>query len=188
MIEVPVNQYYHLKGAVMRKTHVLCIIVLCLMTVSSVYAQENWQQYTKENGKLPANEIRAIAEDANGVNWFGTYGGGVVRVNDDQWTVFDEEDGLAYNKVRALAVDNDGVLWVGTSRGLSHYDGSRWTTYTTENSGLQNHCVISIAVDQNNVKWFGTYGGGLVKYDGEEWTVLTTEDGLPDNKIQYHRL
>jgi len=153
------------------------------MAVPSVYAQENWQQYTKENGTLPNNEIRAIAEDANGVKWFGTYGGGVVRVNGDQWTVFDEKDGLAYDKARALAVDNDGDLWVGTSRGLSRYDGSMWTTYTTENSGLPNHCVISIAVDQNNVKWFGTYGGGLVKYDGDTWTILTTEDGLPDNKI-----
>ena len=171
------------KGAAMRKTHILCILLLSLMTVPSVYAQENWQQYTKENGTLPNNEIRAIAEDANGVKWFGTYGGGVVRVNGDQWSVFDEKDGLAYNKARALAIDKDGVLWVGTSRGLSLYDGLMWTTYTTENSGLQNHCVISIAVDQNNVKWFGTYGGGLVKYDGEEWTVLTTKDGLPDNKI-----
>ena len=37
-----------------------------IVLTHAVSAQENWRQYTVTDG-LPANEIRAIAEDTNGV-------------------------------------------------------------------------------------------------------------------------
>ena len=69
----------------------LMITTICLVS-ANLYAQETWKNYSTDDG-LPANEIRAITEDANGVKWFGTDGGGVAKLDGDTWTVYDEEDG-----------------------------------------------------------------------------------------------
>jgi len=142
----------------MKKPVVCLVILLSCLLAGSLYAQESWKNYTIDDG-LPNNEIRAIAEDANGVKWFGTDGGGVTRMDGESWTVYDENDGLVYNKVHELAVDRDGVLWIGTPRGVSSFDGQTWATYTTENSGLASNYVISHAVDEDGVKWFGSIVG-----------------------------
>ncbi|MCE5251893.1 T9SS type A sorting domain-containing protein, partial [bacterium] len=148
----------------------------------NVSGQELWREYTKADG-LPANEIRAITEDANGAMWFGTDGGGVAKFDGEKWTVYGEKDGLVYNKARTMALDRENILWVGTPHGLSSFGGEKWTTYTSENSGLASNHVTSIEVDELNRKWLGTYGGGLVCYDGNTFTTQTKKDGLADDYI-----
>ncbi|MCE5249557.1 hypothetical protein LLG96_04975 [bacterium] len=96
------------------------IIAVCLSAVAAA-GDGSWRQFTTADG-LPANEVRAIAEDANGVLWFGTDGGGVARYDGASWTVYGEKDGLVNNEARELAFDKDGVLWVGTPRGVSRND------------------------------------------------------------------
>ena len=92
------------------KANVLyAVIVFVIISTGSAFSQETWKQYTVADG-LPANEIRAIVEDASGVKWFGTDGGGVARFDGEFWSVYTEEDGLVYNGARELAIDNDGVL------------------------------------------------------------------------------
>ena len=157
------------------------IIAVCLYAVSAA-GDESWKQFTTADG-LPANEVRAIAEDTSGVLWFGTDGGGVARYDGGRWSVYTEKDGLVNNEARELAFDKDGVLWVGTPRGVSSFDGVKWNTYTTENSGLAANQVTAIAVDDRNRKWFGIYRQGLVCFDGTSVEIYTTEDGLPDNMI-----
>ncbi|MBN1295074.1 MAG: T9SS type A sorting domain-containing protein [Candidatus Latescibacteria bacterium] len=166
----------------MKKVRVYLVFLIICLIAGSLYAQETWKNFTTDNG-LPANEIRAIAEETNGIKWFGTEGGGVAKLDGDTWTVYDEKDGLVYNKARELVVDKDGILWVGTPRGVSSFDGKTWTTYTTENSGLASNHITSIEVSEDNVKWFGTNGGGLVRYDGKTFTTQTKKDGLVDDYI-----
>ena len=166
----------------MKIIRVFLMISITYMFSANSYAQEIWKNYSTDDG-LPANEIRAIAEDTNGVKWFGTDGGGVAKLDGDTWTVYNEEDGLVYNKARKLAVDINGNLWVGTPRGVSSFDGKSWATYTTENSGLVSNYVISLAVDENNMKWFGTINSGVSIFDGQSWKTLTEKDGLAGNRV-----
>ncbi|MCE5248904.1 T9SS type A sorting domain-containing protein [bacterium] len=157
------------------------IIAVCLFAISAA-GDERLKQFTTADG-LPANEVRAIAEDANGALWFGTDGGGVARYDGASWTVYGEKDGLVNNEARELAFDKDGVLWVGTPRGVSSFDGVKWNTYTTENSGLASNYVISLAVDAKNNKWFGTIDKGVSIFDGSSWKTLTEKDGLAGNRV-----
>ena len=68
--------------------------------------------------------VKAVAIDASGGKWFGTYGGGVSYLDDNEspwfvaddiWTTFTaDDDGLADDSVLAVAIDASGGKWFGT--------------------------------------------------------------------------
>jgi len=82
-----------------------------------------WRNYTIADG-LPNGRVWAIHQDSEGFIWFGTWGGGVLRFDGNQFVNFTTKDGLAGNSIRPIYSDNvDGYIWIGTSNGLSRYDG-----------------------------------------------------------------
>ncbi|MCI0485920.1 MAG: ATP-binding protein [Blastocatellia bacterium] len=73
-----------------------------------------WGAVTLFHG-LPSNHTRAIAQDREGVMWFGT-DGGLVRY-DGQRIQKAATDGPVAGRVHALRFDPEGSLWVGTEAG-----------------------------------------------------------------------
>jgi signal transduction histidine kinase/ligand-binding sensor domain-containing protein len=73
-----------------------------------------WGAVTLFHG-LPSDRVRAIAQDADGVMWFGT-DAGLARY-DGRRTQTVAEGGLAGKRVHALRFDDDGALWIGTETG-----------------------------------------------------------------------
>jgi ligand-binding sensor domain-containing protein len=65
--------------------------------------------------------VTAIAIDAAGHEWFGTYGGGVSHFDGTTWTTYTTADGLASNGVSAIAIDAAGHRWFGTEGGVSKF-------------------------------------------------------------------
>jgi ligand-binding sensor domain-containing protein len=112
----------------------------------------------KDIGRANPNYVLAIAIDAKGAKWFGTWGAGLSRFDGRRWTTFTQADGLGGNYIHALGVDREGLLWAGTDGGASWYDGARWRTYTTRDGLLDNN-VFSMAFDEHGVRWFGTWKG-----------------------------
>lgn len=104
------------------------------------------------------NYIVAIAVDAEGAVWAGTWGGGLSRFDGKDWTTMTMSDGLPSNHIFSLYADG-ADLWIGTSHGLVKKtpDGSL-TTYTRED-GLYSDAVFSLAKDQDGTLWVGSYGG-----------------------------
>ena len=132
-----------------------------------------WSLY---NSFYTNSQVTAIAIDANGDKWFGTYGGGVTKVSNTTWTYYTHDpnnpNSVASNKIRCITIDAKGNKWIGTDgNGVSLFDGSSWTNYTTKN-GLADDRVYCIAVDKQGNKWFGT-NGGASKYDGTTWTTYS---------------
>ena len=77
-----------------------------------------------------SNFVGAICASADGGMWFGTNGGGVCRLRNGQWTVYDADSGaLPNDQVRCMleATGRDGepVLLVGTRGGLARFTGGR---------------------------------------------------------------
>ena len=73
-----------------------------------------WGAVTLFHG-LPSDQVHAIAQDREGVMWFGT-DAGLARYDGRRvQTVSDE--GLASRRVLALREDGAGALWVGTDGG-----------------------------------------------------------------------
>jgi ligand-binding sensor domain-containing protein len=131
--------------------------------------------YDKWNSGLPDNDVRAIAIDAQGNKWIGTYWGGLAKFDGVNWTVYNTSNsGLPYNRVTAIAIDGQGNKWIGTPGALAKFDGVKWTIYPVG--------VDALAIDGRGNIWIAS--AGLVKFDGVNWTVYNTSNsGLPVNGI-----
>jgi signal transduction histidine kinase/ligand-binding sensor domain-containing protein len=100
------------------------LLTLCLLPVAFSLQQSNsqnepqtlhrWGALTLFHG-LPSDQVRAVAQDAEGQMWFGT-DAGLARYDGRRiQTVTDE--GLRGPRVRALKTDAGGALWVGADGG-----------------------------------------------------------------------
>jgi signal transduction histidine kinase/ligand-binding sensor domain-containing protein/CheY-like chemotaxis protein len=56
--------------------------------------------------------------DADGVIWLGTYGHGLVRLEDGRVDILDTGDGLHENTVYAVSEDRQGRIWLPCNRGI----------------------------------------------------------------------
>ena len=83
----------------------------------SKFDGKRWKNYTREDG-LAGNIVYSIAQESNGVLWFGT-NRGVSRFDGENWTSYSKDSGLLENTVYAIAVAPKGDIWVGTRRGVS---------------------------------------------------------------------
>ena len=112
------------------------------------------------NGKptYNPNYVFSILADHEDTIWAGTWGGGVTRYKDKQWTNFMEKDGLAGNIVYSVAQSSDGIYWFGTNKGLSRFDGDNWDNWNIHN-GLPANDVYAIAATPEGEIWVGTRGG-----------------------------
>ncbi|MFH0864797.1 MAG: two-component regulator propeller domain-containing protein, partial [Bacteroidota bacterium] len=156
-------------------------LLIALLFSLNITNAQTWTNYTTADG-LVNNDVQAIAIDAQGNKWFGTYGGGVSKFDGINWTTYTTVDGLASDDVRAIATDAQGNMWFGTYfGGVTKFDGANWITYTTAD-GLGGNYVTSIAIDAQGNKWFGT-NNGVSRFDGTNWTTYTTADGLGDNNV-----
>ncbi|MDO8999381.1 MAG: two-component regulator propeller domain-containing protein [Bacteroidota bacterium] len=156
------------------------VLVLSFILTGLFLKAQTWMSYDVANG-LANNNVQAIAIDAAGNKWFGTYGGGISKFDGNNWTTYTVDEGLVCDFVRALKFDNAGNLWIGTDGGVSKFDGVNWVNYTTFN-GLSNNLVYAIEIDLNGNKWFTT-NMGISKFNDVNWTIYTTANGLSNNIV-----
>lgn len=77
----------------------------------------NWHNYTTSDG-LAGNIVYSIAQQPDGVLWFGT-SGGISRYDGKTWHNYTKESGLLEDHVYALAVAPNGDIWAGSRRGVT---------------------------------------------------------------------
>ena len=146
-----------------------------------------WKRYTTRDG-LAAAPVSSIAQDSEGVLWFGAAsanrgrtGSAVSRFDGKTFTILTKADGLG-NDVWTIFCAPDGAMWFGTpDDGVFRYDGREFENFTTEDR-LSDNCVYAIDQDADGVMWFGTEGG-VSCYNGWRFENFTTEDGLADNCV-----
>lgn len=144
--------------------------------------------YDTSNSGLPSNSISAIQFDDLGNLWLGTIGGGVVKYDGNDWTVFNSTNtGLPVsNKITDIAVLNSNFIWVSYNSlgmslpgGTAFYDGINWTSYQSIPSGN----VSKIAIQSPDLVWFSNFEDGLAKYNNGTWyTYLTSNSKISSNK------
>jgi len=158
------------------------------------------QTYTRASvaNRMASDYIFTINIDSrNGVKWFGTNNGGLVRYDpsaaaERQWVNFLPANGLADFWVYNIDFGSDGTMWVGTWDGVSRYDpraaeGKQFTNYN-EKDGLANRWVYAVAVDRDQSVWFGTEAG-VSRFDpaspsGRQWRTWRHDDGLGAPNVQ----
>jgi ligand-binding sensor domain-containing protein len=73
---------------------------------------ESWSNYSVEDG-LAGDIVYAIAQDPQGVFWFGT-NRGISRFDGTHWQTYDQHQGMTNLDVYALAVTPAGQVWAGS--------------------------------------------------------------------------
>ncbi len=125
------------------------------------------KNYTAAN-ELPNNSVRSLLVDSNNILWIGTENG-VVKKENDVFTYFFEEDGLALNSCWAIAEDKNNNLWFGSyGGGISIYDGFQFKVLSKKD-GLVHNEITKL------------YASGSYMYVG-------TSDGVSVIDINTHKV
>ena len=131
---------------------------------------KTFRQYTAPIYNLPSdNQIRAIAQDAQGRLWVGSFGAGLCVMDTVFCNVaaFHRETGFYSNAISCIFKDSRQRMWVGTGEGLILFPRpdslSHFTVFTEEN-GLKDSYIRAIAEDKDGNIWFSS-NGGISKYD-----------------------
>jgi signal transduction histidine kinase/ligand-binding sensor domain-containing protein len=98
-----------------------------------------WGAVTLFHG-LPSDQVHAIAQDAEGVMWFGTERG--LAKFDGRRTQTIASEGLLARRVLVLKVDWEGVLWIGTEDGAARLVAGEFQAIT-ETAGKTVTAIIT---------------------------------------------
>lgn len=119
---------------------------------------------------LPANNIMALGEDADGTMWVGTRLGGLSRYDRsrDSFTNFKHDSldahSISDNSINEIFNDKSGNLWIGTSNGLNLYNKKtnkfkRFFNDPRDSTSLSNSLIYSLFEDNKHNFWVGTANG-----------------------------
>jgi ligand-binding sensor domain-containing protein len=113
--------------------------------------------------QLRDNEVWSIAEAKDGGIWAATYGGGVSRYRNGEFTVYTAEQGLVSDYAAVVCADAQSGVWVGTDRGLTLIKDGRFTSFSTK-EGLPGNVVRGLFTDKDGSVWIGTSKGGIARH------------------------
>ncbi len=154
-----------------------------------------WQYFNKDNSPMPANTVLSFSLATDGSLWASFMGdvdpdpyvgGGLLRMNGDQWQVFDDEiaddpdEPLKYWEIKNLVEDSAGNIWFALSgsvdTALYKYDGNQFTRYEAPFPTA----YWDVAIDSED----NIYVNGLTSivncFDQENWYTLPDPDAIVD--------
>jgi murein DD-endopeptidase MepM/ murein hydrolase activator NlpD len=126
--------------------------------------------------------VLAVARDAQGAIWVGTYGQGIYRLplGATAWEPIRHDStktSISYDFVQALAFGSRGEAWYGTvgnGWGLSTDGGTTWKNWTSEQLGREwLYVVPSGIVVRGDTTVIGTADGlQVTTNNGGSWTAI----------------
>jgi signal transduction histidine kinase/streptogramin lyase len=134
---------------------------------------------------LPKSDmiVTTMYEDRKGAVWIGTYGGGVLRFKDGQFTSFNTKNGLSHDVVLSIYEDEDGNLWVGTNGGgVNRLRERIFTTYDMRH-GLSDNVILSLCAGHDGAVWIGTDAAGLNRYKDGACEVFARRERLRNESV-----
>jgi len=134
-----------------------------------------WKYWDTSNG-LTSNEIRAFKQDHNGIIWVGTYGGGVCRYDNGNWSSIRKINGLLNDTVFSIEEDLFGDIWIGTGYGINIISDGR--IFKIDTIFYPDEFTLSLFSDSRGRMWIGT-NWGIILYDYSKfYYAYFIDDGL----------
>ncbi|RAJ32159.1 hybrid sensor histidine kinase/response regulator transcription factor [Pedobacter cryoconitis] len=126
--------------------------------------------------------VHCIYEDAQDNIWFGTEGGGVIKLDRNGITQsrYTTDSGLSSNYIYRIVEDGKHLLWMSSVKGLIRLNPSngKITTYTKENGLITDQFNYSAAYSAaNGIIYFGSIKG-FVAFDPENFNQLSNPPRL----------
>jgi len=105
--------------------------------------------------------ITSIITDTEGYIWAGTWGGGLLCVENEKTEVYNIGNGLNDNNIKSLYIDIEGNMLVGSyENGMSIYKGKQFVSFSEFNEIKKNQVYSIVNFDNDNIL-FGTNNGIL---------------------------
>lgn len=147
--------------------------ILGLLLFQIAFSQESAKLITKQNTKLPENDIYSVTVDKDGNKWFGTATAGLVKYKDDILKIYTLENSIIKgNHISPLFTDSDGTLWISASKPNGLFTVKKDVITEIKNKLIQDlDGVTSIAQNSLGHLYFGGING-VVKYDGKNWSKI----------------
>jgi len=174
----------------------------------SMFNGVSWTIYNSSNlPDLLSNEIVAVSADHQNNVWLGSWGKGLVKVNQDSsFQFFHSGNGYLsgisadpnYSVVSDITVDQSGTVWILNREALNYQPlvaitSSGVWTYFGLNDGLFTNFLRVITIDNTGKIWIGTDTQGIIildtnntpsdKTDDSPVDRITTSNGLGSNAI-----
>jgi signal transduction histidine kinase/ligand-binding sensor domain-containing protein len=141
------------------------------------WRQGKFTRIGKANG-LPAGQVRALAEDAEGSLWVSMIPGGVFRGSKDQFIHLDAPNATVDGPYSLLA-DRDGTVWGGSGSTLWRWRAGEWKRFDRAD-GLPYANLVSLAQDASGALWIGAENAGLYRARGDRFELAVAGGALSD--------
>ncbi len=133
--------------------------------------------------QLRESEVQALLEGDDSSLWIATFGGGVSRYKDGQFTTYTTKEGLAGDYSVALCKDPEGAIWIGSLSGASRFKDGRITSYTVKD-GLVDEGAMALYCDTDGSVWIAARSGGLSKFQNGKIFPHATGEPPPNSPIR----
>jgi signal transduction histidine kinase/ligand-binding sensor domain-containing protein len=126
-----------------------------------------YTEMTRASG-LAADPVRSELFDREGNRWFGTSGGGVMRLKRRGVEAFGLAAGMSQKVALSVAVDSPQTAWVAVLVGGLNYFATNQFSLAATSGGLESNAAVwCVTKTSDNLVWCGTYGGGLYQLNPE---------------------
>jgi signal transduction histidine kinase/ligand-binding sensor domain-containing protein len=119
-----------------------------------------FRSYTIEDG-LSSELVSNVLVDRQNRVWCGTFGGGINRLENGRFIVFNRSNGLPDNYFTALYEDYEGNIWCGTRwGGACRFSSELFANYTSA-TGIGDGLISGMAEASDGKLWFSSINNGL---------------------------
>lgn len=144
----------------------------------------NFQMFNEKNHPaFKRNGVLSLYEDENHVLWIGTNGGGLIKMQNNDFILFQDDTLQQSNIITDIDLDKEGFLWLATRNGVMKFKDGSFTSDPRLRS-LSNSAILSLMIDSKNNIWIGTLGEGLFMLSGEKLTYFDRSSGLDNNSVR----
>jgi len=170
----------------MKKQKVL-LCAICLLALAGV--AEGLGSLTKVGSvwKKTVYEcvIRSLAEDNQGRLWAGTFGAGLLVIEDGKWRqIATEPNGLPDMRISKIII-KDGFLYVATVGGGAvkmDISSQKWLPLLPQTNPSSKY-FHAFSILRNGSFVLGAVGEGVFISKNGEWLNITENDGLANNWV-----
>lgn len=138
-----------------------------------------WHTFNETDG-LPAGNITAIGQTADGRLWAGSEDGLVAWQPDGRWQVVAGKNWQELLPITRLVAAADGSLLIGTYAGqLWRYGQNQFENVTQTHYGDKNWPVSAIIPSDDGALWLAHFGGGVSYQQAGQWRYVVADKLLP---------
>ena len=121
------------------------------------YDGNTFYRYDSSTG---VSSVVSLFEDSRGRLWIGTNDSGVCRLENEQFTFYDREEGLRSSSVRSITEDPDGNLLIATTMGMVYIDPED-TMHVLDDPQINQEYVCELVPGQDGAIYGVTLSGAF---------------------------